>query len=89
MRGEKMKNKTDSSLREKIHDGVDRMMDRTESITKSSNKKMDYLKEKAIKMKRNADEYIKKNPKKTIMFAAGAGVVTGAAAATIWMRKKR
>lgn len=80
-----MVNKT---VRQKTHDSVDKIMDKTESIADSSRVKMTHLKAKANIMKENTEIYIKKNPKKSVLVAAGAGVMAGGIIATVMMRKK-
>jgi len=46
-----MKNKKDFSLREKTHNGVDRIMDKAESIGESGREKIDYLKKRSLMVK--------------------------------------
>lgn len=86
MKGEKMK-KT-NGLRQKTHERVDKVMDQAESMGKSSKETMAHVKEKGVKMRGNIDGYIKKNPEKSAMFAAGAGVVAGAVTTAALMRNK-
>ncbi len=77
-----------SGVRQRTHDGVDRIMDKAESMRESGKEKMAYLKEKAIRMKENVDGKIRRNPKKSVLIAAGVGAVAGAIAAAAMMRKK-
>ena len=77
-----------NGLRQKTHESVDKIMDKADSMSQSGKATMAHVKEKAIMMRGNVDGYIKKNPNKTIMFAAGAGVVAGAVTAEALMRRK-
>ena len=61
-----MANKKNSGVRQKTHDGVDKVMDRAEIMRKGSMEAMVRIKEKAIDMKENVDDYIRKNPKKAV-----------------------
>jgi len=67
----------DTSVRQKTHDGVDKIMD-----------KADNIKDKATEMKTNIDSAISKNPEKSVLIAAGVGAVAGAVLAATMMRKK-
>ncbi len=88
-----MTNKKDTvemaGFRQKTHDGVDRIMDKAESIRGRGMKTMENMKGKAVKVRDGVNGYIKKNPKKTIMYAAGAGVVAGAVTTAALMRRRR
>ena len=77
-----------SGIRQKTHDGVDKIMDKTESLRDSGKEAIAGLKEKGIKMKKNVDGYIKKNPEKSVLIAAATGAAVGAALVAV-MRKKR
>ncbi len=77
------------TIRQKTHDGVDKIMDKAESMRDSSKEKMAHLKEKAITMKDNADSYIRKNPEKSVLIAAGVGAVIGAIITASMMRRKQ
>lgn len=83
-----MKNKKDLSLRKKTHNGVDKVMDKAESIGESSKEKIDYLKEKSQMVKNRVDGYIQENPEKSVLIAAGIGVVAGAIITTAFMKRK-
>ncbi len=77
-----------TNVRRRTHDSVDKIMDKAESMRESGNEKMAYLKEKAMVVKENVDGGIRKNPKRSVLIAAGIGAVAGATAAAIVMRKK-
>ena len=77
-----------NGLRQKTHDGVDKIADKAEGIGESGKKAMHKLQEKAIKIKKNVDEYIENNPEKSLLIAAGTGVIVGAVTAVTLMRKK-
>jgi len=90
--GEKMANKKDetrlSSLRERTHESVDKIMDKAESIGERGKEAMDGLKEKAAAAKENVDGYIRKNPEKSVLIAVGVGAVVGALLTAAMMRRK-
>ncbi len=90
--GEKMANKKNSKkiygVRQRTHESVDKIMDKAESMSESSKEKMARLKEKAMMMKENVDGYIRKNPEKSVLIAAGIGAVAGAVLAAAMMRRK-
>ena len=90
--GEKMADETHSSnsagFRQRTHDSVDRIMDKAESIRDSGKESMARVKEKAVMMKQNVDSYIRKNPEKSVLIAAGVGAVVGAVSAAAMMRRK-
>lgn len=65
------------------------MMDKAESIGEKGKEAMDRLKDKAITMKENVDDYIRENPTKSVLIAAGIGAVVGAMIAAAMMRKNR
>lgn len=76
-----MKNKKNmdetSSLRERTHDSVDNIMDKAESINESGKKTIAHLEDKAVKIRGNFDGYIQENPEKSVLIAAGVGIVVG------------
>ncbi|MFH1850664.1 MAG: hypothetical protein ABH879_10900 [archaeon] len=79
-----------NGLRQRTHDSVDKIMDKTESMSQSGKETMAHVKEKATKVRGNVDGYIKKNPEKSVLIAAGIGAVTGAVtAAAALMRRNR
>ena len=75
-------------LRQRTHDGVDKIMDKAESIRDSGQEGIDNLKEKATDIRENVDGYIQKNPEKSVLIAAGIGVIIGAMIAAAMMRKR-
>ncbi len=90
MKGEKMAKKNgNDGLRQRTHDRVDSVMDKAESIGQRGKDSMAHVKERARMMKGKIDGYIKNNPKKTVMYAAGAGAVAGAVTTSVLMRKRR
>ena len=90
--GENMAHETNSTtlsgVRQRSHDGVDKIMDRAESIRDSSMEALDRLNEKASMMKNNVDGYIKRNPEKSVLIAAGVGAIIGGIFAAAMMRKR-
>ncbi len=77
-----------SGIREGAHNGVDKVMDKAESVRGGGKEAIANLKEKGMKMKENVDGYIQENPGKSVLIAAGAGVVAGALLAGTVMRRK-
>jgi len=84
----KAKHSDSSSIREKTHERVDKIMDKAEDIRDNGMEGMDHLKEKAAMMKDNVDGYIRQNPEKSVLIAAGIGVVIGAIIVAAMMRKR-
>lgn len=83
------KNYTESSgIRQKTHDSVDKIMNKAERIEESSREEIARLKEKIISMRENVDGYIKKNPEKSVLIAAGVGAVVGAIFVAAMMRRR-
>jgi ElaB/YqjD/DUF883 family membrane-anchored ribosome-binding protein len=83
-----MKHKEISDIRKKTHDGVDKIMDKAESIQKSGEKEIANLKEKATMVKEKVDGYVKENPKKAVLIAAATGAVVGAAVVAVLKKKQ-
>jgi ElaB/YqjD/DUF883 family membrane-anchored ribosome-binding protein len=90
--GEKMATKRNptelSGIRQKTHEGVDKIMDKAESMRESGKEEIARLKEKATMMKGNVAGYIRKNPEKSVLIAAGIGAVVGAMLTAAMMRKR-
>lgn len=77
-----------SSIRQRTHEGVDKIMDGAESVRDRGEEEMARLKEKAMMTKENVDGYIRENPEKSVLIAAGIGAVAGAVLAAALMRKR-
>ena len=84
-----MKKEKESNLRTKAHDSVDKAMDKAENISVSTKEKIAHLKEKARMMRMRVDGYIKENPERSVLIAAGIGVVTGAVITALIMKRRR
>lgn len=88
----KMANETNyttiSNLRQKTHESIDKIMDKAEGIRESGKEELAHLKEKAMMMRDDVDSYIRKNPEKSVLIAAGVGAVVGAILAAAMMRRK-
>jgi ElaB/YqjD/DUF883 family membrane-anchored ribosome-binding protein len=93
LKGEKMVNEKSSAknsgVRQRTHEGVDKIIDKAESMRESGKEEMARLKEKAIVMKENVESNIRKSPKKSVLIAAGAGAVVGAVLTAAMMRRKQ
>ncbi len=75
-------------MRERTHEGVDTVMDKVESMRESGKEQMNRLKGKMMASKESVDGYIRENPEKSVLIAAGVGAVAGAVIAASMMRKK-
>lgn len=82
------KTKKISDIRQRTHNRVDTILDKAESIRASGKEKVAHLKEKAMRARKNVDGYIQKNPEKSVLIAAGVGVVVGAIVTAAIMRRK-
>jgi ElaB/YqjD/DUF883 family membrane-anchored ribosome-binding protein len=67
-----------SGIRQRTHKSVDNIMDKAQSIGESGKGELIHLKEKATTMNENFDGYIRKNPEKSVLIAAGIGAVISA-----------
>jgi len=83
-----MKKIENETLRQKTHNSVDRIMDKAESVGESGKEAIVNLKEKAILMKGNVDDYIKENPERSVLIAAGVGAVVGVVVTALLMRRR-
>ncbi len=89
MANAKTKNSTEiSGIRQRTHESVDKIMDKAESMRENGEEAMDNLKEKVVMTRENVDGYIRKNPEKSVLIAAGIGAVAGALIAAAMMRRK-
>jgi ElaB/YqjD/DUF883 family membrane-anchored ribosome-binding protein len=77
-----------SGIRQNAHEGVDKVIDKAEDISKKSNAEIDHLKERAKLVKDNIDGYIQENPAKSLLIAAGTGAAIGTVVAATMIRKK-
>lgn len=77
-----------SSVRNKTHNSVDKIMDKAEDVKERSKEAIANLKENTSKMKKNIDDYIQKNPKKSVLIAAGIGAIVSTILLTA-MRRRR
>lgn len=78
-----------SSIRQRTHKSVDKIMDKAENIEKSGKKEIRHLKKKATRVRKNIDGYIRKNPEKSALIAAGIGAVVGATVAVAMSKRKK
>ncbi|MFH0978046.1 MAG: DUF883 C-terminal domain-containing protein [Candidatus Woesearchaeota archaeon] len=76
-------------VRQRTHESVDKIMDKAEGMRQIGKERMAHVKEKAIMMKGNVDGYIRKNPEKSVLIAAGIGAVIGAVLAAAMMRRRQ
>jgi ElaB/YqjD/DUF883 family membrane-anchored ribosome-binding protein len=83
-----MAKKNDYTYRQRTHDGVDKVYDKAEEIEESGREKIAYMKEKAMMAREDVDSYIRKNPEKSVLIAAGVGAVVGALVAAAFMRRR-
>lgn len=83
-----MANKKFYSIRQRTHDGVDNVMDGAENMRERGEEAMNNLKERAILIRENTDGYIKENPEKSTLIAAGIGAVIGSVLTALVMRRR-
>jgi len=76
------------TIKQKTHNSVDKIINHAESVKDRSKEVLVGLKEKGIKIRKNVDDYIKKNPEKSVLIAAGVGAVAGATMAAVMLRKR-
>jgi ElaB/YqjD/DUF883 family membrane-anchored ribosome-binding protein len=74
-------------IRNMTHENVDKIMDKAESMKASTKAAMEDARDKAAEIKDNIDEYIRENPEKSVLIAAGIGLALGALIATVMRRK--
>ncbi len=77
-----------SGIREKAHDGVDKIMDKAKGISEKGEEGIEHIKEKATMMREDVSGYVRCNPEKSLLIAAGVGAVIGALLAAAIMRRK-
>ena len=75
-------------MRQRTHDRVDKIMDKAEDVRDSGQERVTNIKEKATMMKDDVDGYIKENPEKSVLIAAGIGVAVGAVIAAAMIKKR-
>jgi ElaB/YqjD/DUF883 family membrane-anchored ribosome-binding protein len=76
------------NARKMAHDKVDNLMDRTEDYAQRGSDQLTSMKEKAAQVRETVDSYVKDNPEKSVLIAAGAGAVVGALLAAALMRRR-
>jgi ElaB/YqjD/DUF883 family membrane-anchored ribosome-binding protein len=84
----KKKSNEKDGLRQKTHEGVDNILDKAENVSQSGKDMITRVKKRVITIKENVNSYIKKNPEKSVVIAAGVGILSGAILTAILMRKK-
>jgi ElaB/YqjD/DUF883 family membrane-anchored ribosome-binding protein len=80
-----MKNET---IRQKTHQSVDKIMDGADNMNEKSREAIARVKEQMILARKNVDDYIKVNPERSVLIAAGIGVALGAIITALIMRKR-
>jgi len=76
------------SFRQRTHERFDKMMDKAESMNESGREAMARLKDKVLVMRENFDNSIERNPEKSVLIAAGAGLALGLILATVMIRRR-
>lgn len=77
-----------ANLRQKMYDSVDQMMSKVD-MKENYKEEMGALKEKILETRENVDRYIKKNPEKSVLIAAGVGAILGVIITAMIMKKKQ
>ncbi len=75
-------------IRRKTHKGVDSIMDKAHDLGERGQENLERMKEGATTVRNNVDGYIKQNPEKSALIAAGIGAIVGAVLAAAIMRRK-
>jgi len=75
-------------VKQRTREGVDKIIDTAESMSEEGKNKIESLKEKAQMMRNDVDDYIKKNPEKSVLVAVGIGLVAGAIIAAAMIRRR-
>ncbi len=87
-----MKNKTNngksSGVKGEMKEGKEEMKEWLEDMKKSTREKMAQMKGKAHEFRGGVDSYIEKNPEKSVLIAAGVGMVAGVIIASAFMRRR-
>jgi ElaB/YqjD/DUF883 family membrane-anchored ribosome-binding protein len=76
------------NTRKTAHEKVDSLMDRTEDYAQRGADQLTSMQEKATQVRETVDTYVKDNPEKSVLIAAGAGAVVGALLAAALMRRR-
>jgi ElaB/YqjD/DUF883 family membrane-anchored ribosome-binding protein len=83
-----MAKKTESKMEEKKENIKNPVMEKKiEDAKKKALKELEIIKKRVASAEKKAHEYMKKNPEKSILIAAGIGAAVGAAVA-LALRKK-
>ena len=77
-----------SNLRQKSHKTVDNVIDKAENMRQKSKMEMQDLKEKAIQARKNVDDFIKRNPERSVLIATGTGLAIGVLFTALMMKRK-
>ncbi|MFO8015678.1 MAG: hypothetical protein R6U32_01095 [Candidatus Woesearchaeota archaeon] len=80
--------KENSTMRQRTHRGIDNMMGKAKSLGEKGKEGAARLKGKAVMVKDNINSYIQKNPKRSVLIAAGAGAAAGAIITAIIAKRK-
>jgi len=76
-------------VRQKVHDRVDDAIDKMDELNERGQETWSQAKAKMHKMRDDADEYVQRNPERSVLLAAGAGVVLGSIITASIMRRRR
>jgi ElaB/YqjD/DUF883 family membrane-anchored ribosome-binding protein len=77
------------NVREKTHDNVDKIMDKTEEMKADGENKLARLKIKGQEIRNDIDERISENPEKSVLIATGVGIAVGIILTALIMRRKK
>ena len=72
-------------MREKTHNSVDTVRDSAENARDSGKDVIVSVEAKMIQAKRTVDDYIKKNPERSVLISLGVGTVVGAIGASTFL----
>ena len=75
-------------FRQRTHERFDNIIDKAESMNEGGREAIARLKDRAIVMSENVDSSIERNPKKSVLIAAGAGLALGLILAALIIRRR-
>lgn len=82
-----------NTVRKRAHKGVAAVMNTSQksaqNIQKRKNRAVEQLYKRASQGRDNINTYIQKNPKKSVLMAAGAGAVASSVVSATMSKKKR
>lgn len=82
------KNTKNTSLRKQAHRKLDTIFDTAQGVQDKKNEAVNTMYKKASQRRNNINAYIQKNPKKSVLIAAGAGAIASSVVIAAMSKKK-